>query len=244
MLIANRFGLDAIEDAAQSHNGACQGKMTGSIGTAGCFSFYLGKNRGAAGDAGALASHYPRRLERYRRLRGYGQSSKYHHGELVLNARLESIQVSILSIKLPYLSKWNDDRIAVANIYTNESCDVGDFDLPKRLSGSDHGYHLYLFAPITETSYFAFYIHNPEAIHEHPAYRALGYAIRDFPVAESIAETCISLPIFPRMTLSQVLQVVSIAKHASVSIHGFNKLKASNCGPRLRLLGPKSREGL
>jgi dTDP-4-amino-4,6-dideoxygalactose transaminase len=214
--VATRRGLAVFEDAAQSHGVRYHGTQTGAIGTAGCFSFYPGKNLGALGDGGAISSNDPDRLAHYRRLRDYGQAAKYDHVELGLNARLDTVQASFLAIKLPHLDAWNARRAAVAAQYDEGLVGVGDVVVPARQAGSTHVFHLYVVQTAFRDALQLFLtarqvvtgIHYPKAIHQHPAYRHLGYASGAFPVAERVASRCLTLPVFPDMTEAQVSAVI------------------------------------
>ena len=216
MDVATRRGLAVFEDAAQSHGVRYMGNQTGSIGTAGCFSFYPGKNLGAVGDGGAIASNDLARLARYRRLRDYGQSSKYEHVELGLNARLDTIQASMLAIKLPHLDSWNTRRAAIASLFDDGLDGIGDVVVPARQSGSTHVFHLYVIQTAHRDALQSFLsrrrvatgIHYPKAIHQHAAYAHLGHGPGAFPVAERLATRCLTLPVFPDMSEEQVNAVI------------------------------------
>ena len=174
--VATRQRLAIFENAAQSHGVLDRGTRTGAIGTAGCFSFYPGKNLGALGDRGAISSNDPVRLAHYRRLRDCGQATKYDHVELGLNARLDTIQASFLAVKLPHLDRWSACRAAVATQYDEGLVGVGDIVVPARQVGSTHVFHLYVvqtahrdaLQAFLATSQVATGIHYPRAIHQHP----------------------------------------------------------------------------
>jgi dTDP-4-amino-4,6-dideoxygalactose transaminase len=214
--VATRLGLAVFEDAAQSHGVRYRGAQTGTLGTAGCFSFYPGKNLGALGDGGAISSDDPVRLAHYRRLRDYGQAAKYDHVELGLNARLDTVQASFLAIKLPHLDRWNACRAAVATQYDEGLAGIGDIVVPARQVGSTHVFHLYVVQTAHRDALQAFLaarqiatgIHYPKAIHQHPAYGHLGYTQGTFPVAERLVSRCLTLPVFPDMSEMQVTAVI------------------------------------
>ena len=142
--VAGRHGLRIIEDAAQSHGTVYKGRSCGSMGSVGCFSFYPGKNLGAYGDGGMATTDDPELAVRMRRLRNYGQTAKYRHTEKGLNARLDTLQAAILSVKLRYLPQWNKARAAHAERYTALLYGVGDLTLQEQAPYSTHVYHLFI----------------------------------------------------------------------------------------------------
>src|SRR5215217_4011050 len=130
--IADRHGLYIVEDAAQSHGTLYKGQACGSIGIAGCFSFYPGKNLGACGDGGMVTTNDANLAERLRSVRNYGQQAKYYHVEKGLNARLDTLQAAILAVKLRYLQQWNEARARHAEKYKAMLSGLGDLVLQKR----------------------------------------------------------------------------------------------------------------
>src|SRR5215217_1117555 len=124
--VASRHGLYVVEDAAQAHGTLYKGRPCGSIGVAGCFSFYPGKNLGACGDGGMVTTNNSNLAERLHRLRNYGQRAKYEHVEKGLNARLDTLQAAILTVKLRYLRQWNKARAAHAENYKEMLRGIGD----------------------------------------------------------------------------------------------------------------------
>src|SRR5213083_335661 len=115
--IARRRGLPVIEDACQAHGAEFRGRQAGSIGIAGCFSFYPGKNLGALGEAGAVVTNNDELRNKIQILRDHGQAKKYHHALIGWNARMDGIQGAVLRVKLRHLSKANDARRAHARSY-------------------------------------------------------------------------------------------------------------------------------
>lgn len=218
--VADRRDLYIVEDAAQSHGTLYKGRPCGSIGTAGCFSFYPGKNLGAYGDGGAVTTSDAKLAERLRRLRNYGQRAKYQHVEKGLNARLDTLQAAILTVKLRYLPQWNKARAAHAEEYREMLTGVGDLAFQHREPYSTHIYHLF----IIETEQRAALqehlnmvgidtgIHYPVPIHLQQAYTDLGYSKGDFPEAERLAEHMLSLPMYPELRSGQIRQVTEEIK--------------------------------
>jgi dTDP-4-amino-4,6-dideoxygalactose transaminase len=215
--MAGRHGLHTVEDAAQSHGTLYKGRPCGSIGIAGCFSFYPGKNLGACGDGGIVTTTDARLDERLRRLRNYGQRAKYQHVEKGLNARLDTLQAAILAVKLRYLTEWNEARAKHAQKYKEMLTGVGDLVLRRAVPYSTHIYHLF----IVETEHrdalqkhldaagIHTSIHYPVPIHLQQAYADLGYSKGDFSEAERLAKRMLSLPMFPELCSDQMQHVTS-----------------------------------
>ena len=218
--IANRHDLYIVEDAAQSHGTLYKNQPCGSIGTVGCFSFYPGKNLGACGDGGMATTDDAKLAVRLRRLRNYGQQAKYQHVEKGLNARLDTLQAAILTVKLRYLPQWNNARAVHAEKYKEMLTGVGDLVFQRRVPYSTHIYHLFM----VETEQRAALqkhlnaaridtgIHYPVPIHLQQAYADLGYGKGDFPEAEQLAERTLSLPMFPELRSDQIGRVAEEVK--------------------------------
>lgn len=212
--VAREYGLMVIEDAAQAH-GASRGKSAGTFGAMGCFSFYPGKNLGAAGEGGAVVTDDPALAERLRCLRDWGQASRYNHVMHGFNYRMDTIQGAVLGVKLKSLNGWNGVRRHVANTY-----DAGlalEIARAKGPFGADHACHIYainvpdrdaLKAKLADAG-IPTGLHYPTPVHLQPAYSDLGYRAGDFPVTEHLAKTTLSLPIHPVMTDGEIEQVVA-----------------------------------
>lgn len=203
--IARAHGLLVLEDAAQAHGATHNGQQAGSMGDAGCFSFYPGKNLGAYGDGGIITTSDQALAERLRLLRNWGSRRKYHHEEIGLNSRLDTIQAAVLRVKLKHLTKWNEARRAHARRYDEALSAISGLKSTRYDSGSV--YHLYVVrtsnrddavAALNEGGIGAG-IHYPFAIHELSAYKSLGHSSDAFPVSEDWARRCLSLPIYPEL---------------------------------------------
>jgi dTDP-4-amino-4,6-dideoxygalactose transaminase len=212
--VADAHGLRVIEDAAQAH-GAQRGKRAGAFGDLGCFSFYPGKNLGAAGEGGAVVTDDPDLAQAVRQLRDWGQSERYLHAVKGFNFRMDAIQGAVLNVKLPHLDKWNAGRRRVANAY-----DAGLAPSLLRAPGpfgEDHVCHVYAICP-TDREWFreglqaagvATNSHYPWPVHLQPAHSDLGYEVGSFPVAEAYASRTLSLPMFPELTEQEIAHVIS-----------------------------------
>lgn len=210
--VADDAGVAIIEDACQAHGAERDGHRAGATGIAAAFSFYPGKNLGAAGDAGALVTHDPEVAARMRALREHGQTAKYVHTYEGWTSRLDTLQALVLSRKLPLLDEWNAQRREAAAYYDDALADVGDIRLPPNALESTSVWHLYVvrtndpgaLGEWLRTRGIGSGRHYPCPVHLTDAYAGLGHGRGDFPVAESLARECISLPMFPGITEEQL----------------------------------------
>jgi dTDP-4-amino-4,6-dideoxygalactose transaminase len=209
-------GIAILEDACQAHGAHRSGIAAGSSGVGGAFSFYPGKNLGAAGDAGAFVTNDPELARRIRALREHGQTAKYVHFCEGWTARLDTIQALMLLHKLPLLDEWNAQRSAAARYYAEELAGMGDLVLPPAVPESEASWHLYVVRTDDPESLAIFLRENgigtgrhyPDPVHLTDAYAWLGLPAGSFPVAERLARECLSLPIFPGITEEQLAAVV------------------------------------
>ena len=213
---AKAHGLHVIEDAAQSHGAEYAGRKTGSLGDAGCFSFYPGKNLGAMGEGGAVVTNDDVLAEKIRILRDHGQSRKYHHSVIGWNSRMDAIQGAVLGIKLRNLDRENQIRQSHASHYDEALAGLGEIILPARGTSRNHVFHIYaiqvrdragMIRALDEKG-IGYGIHYPVPIHLQPAYEPLGHRKGAFPVSENCADAFISLPMSSELTTVQVAMVV------------------------------------
>lgn len=205
--IADRHGLLLIEDCAQSHGACYAGKMTGTFGISGCFSFYPTKNLGAFGDAGAVVTDDESFADKLRMMRNYGSKVKYHNEIEGINSRLDEMQAALLRVKLSHLRELNDDRKALAQRY-NEGIVNPEVLLPRLRDGAESIYHQYvvrcasrdLLQKSLEQSGIQTQIHYPVPPHLADCYRYLGHHKGEFPITETYADEVLSLPIYTGMT--------------------------------------------
>jgi dTDP-4-amino-4,6-dideoxygalactose transaminase len=208
--------LAILEDACQAHGAERDGLRAGATGTVGAFSFYPGKNLGAAGDAGALVTADADLALRVRALREHGQTAKYVHTYEGYTARLDTIQAIVLAHKLPLLDGWNEQRRDSARFYDHALAGVGDFVTPPVPGGSAPVWHLYVVRTADPDRLGSFLRergiatgrHYPDPVHLTGAYRWLGHTTGDFPVAEALAREGLSLPMFPGIAEAQLAAVV------------------------------------
>jgi dTDP-4-amino-4,6-dideoxygalactose transaminase len=215
--------LFVVEDAAQAHGARTNGRLCGTMGDVGCFSFYPGKNLGACGDGGAIVTRNRKLAERARMLRNYGQRQKSVHTIRGFNSRLDTLQAAILRVKLPYLDDWNEQRTRAAAQY-GKFLSSARMKLPRTAAGAASAWHLYVVQAEDRDSLQAALqsarvghgIHYPTPIHLHGAYADLGYRRGDFPAAEHLADRICSLPMFPEITREELEYVAQVCRnHAS-----------------------------
>lgn len=224
MSIAKKHHLFVVEDNAQAHGASYKGKLTGSWGNINGTSFYPGKNLGALGDGGAVTTSEQELALKVALLRNYGSQKKYYNEEIGFNMRLDECQAGFLSVKLKYLKEWTLQRQEIAGWYNEALKDINDLILPSVAENATHVYHVY----IVRTKHrdelqkhladngIGTLIHYPIPPHLQKAYQHLGFKKSDFPIAETIAETCLSLPLWPGINREQIQAI-------SLIIQQFNK---------------------
>jgi len=208
--IGREYGIPVIEDAAQAHGAIYQGRHAGTLGLCGCFSFYPGKNLGAYGEGGAIVTNDDQIARRLRSLRDHAQEERYHHTEIGFNYRMDAMQGAVLSVKLNHLQAWTEVRQFLAERYQKYLADL-PIQLPAVGADRSHVWHLFVvlhgtrdrFRQSLESRGIATGLHYPIPLHLQEAYAHLGYSKGDFPVAERIGRECLSLPLFPEMTIRQ-----------------------------------------
>lgn len=218
--VAERHGLFLIEDAAQAHGAQYKSRPCGSFGIAGCFSFYPSKNIGAYGDAGMIVTSDRQLAERLRSLRNYGQIERDTHQEKGMNARLDSLQAAILTVKLRHLPRWNARRVELATTYKHALAGVGDLRFQICASYATHVYHLFILETERRDQLQNYLthaniqtrIHYPVSIHLQPAYADAGYGPGAFPQAERLNRRMLSLPVYHSLQAEQIEYIISKIK--------------------------------
>ncbi len=219
MDIAAEHGLYVIEDAAQATgtdyiSAGGTRKKAGTIGTIGTTSFFPSKNLGCYGDGGALYTGDPDLAEKIRSIANHGMKVKYHHDNIGVNSRLDTIQAAILNVKLKYLDEFNNSRAAVADYYDEAFAGCKSLITPERSSFSSHIFHQYT-VRVTDgrrdelRNYLAgknipSMIYYPGPLHSQNAYRYLGYGEDDFPVTSKLCREVLSLPMHPDLEQEQL----------------------------------------
>jgi dTDP-4-amino-4,6-dideoxygalactose transaminase len=210
-IIAEKHRLFIVEDAAQAHGAEINGQRVGTFGEAGCFSFYPGKNLGAYGDAGAIVTNNEELATKCRMIANHGRIGKYDHDFEGVNSRLDGLQAAILYVKLKYLEKWTEMRREAAVRYRALLKNT-TIETPIETSLVRHVYHLFVIRHSNRDTIMAGLreqgidvgIHYPIALPNLQAYRYLGYAPEDFPVATKYSGEILSLPIFSEINNDQI----------------------------------------
>lgn len=222
--VARNNNLIVVEDSAQAQGANYDGKMCGALGDASGFSFYPGKNLGALGDAGAVITNDNRLAEKVRLLRNYGSEVKYYNKMKGYNSRLDELQAAFLRVKLRHLEEWNKRRREIAEFYLETLANVPDILLPQVYKQSRPIWHIF---PIRtnnrhnlqeflNTRGIGTLIHYPVPPHLSEAYKDLNYKKGDFPIAEMLADTELSIPIGPHLNMQEAEYIVE-------TIREFNK---------------------
>ena len=208
MQIARAHGLKVVEDCAQSHGNHFDGRVVGSIGDIGCFSFYPTKGCGAFGDAGCLTTSDPDIADRARVFRNYGSRVRYQNEVVGANSRLDELQAGLLRVKLTHLEAFNAERCRLAAWYDAELTNPC-LQKPKIRPGADSSWHQYVvhlpgcrdaMAAYLKEKGIGTIIHYPIPPHLSQAYAYLGHKRGDFPLAERYADEVLSLPMYNGMT--------------------------------------------
>ena len=223
--IASAFALKIVEDAGQAQGARIKlgrrWRCAGSLADAGCFSLDPTANLGAWGNAGAVASNDDELAEHIDLLRNHGRVSRFTHAVCSHEARLDALQAAVLRAKLERLEAWNGRRREIAKMYRDGLADA-PLTLPVDPAGFQSCYHRFVIrSPLRNAIREALRksdietgVHYPVPLHLQPAYRFLKYRRGDFPVAESIAKTALSLPIHPHLSRADVEKVVGAVKSA------------------------------
>jgi dTDP-4-amino-4,6-dideoxygalactose transaminase len=210
--IGDAHGLQILEDACQAHGASRDGVIAGCAGGVAAFSFYPSKNLGAMGDAGALVTDDEDLAARARALRVHGETRKYHHEYVGYTARLDTVQAIVLLEKLALLDECNRQRQVAARFYGEALSGLEPLRLPPEPNGSEPVWHLYVVRTREPERLREFLAdrgiqtarHYPEPPHLAPAYRHLGFAPGDFPVAEALSREGLSLPLYPGIRTAQL----------------------------------------
>ena len=214
---AQSHRLPGVEDACQAHGARWRGRPVGSLGTAGCFSFYPTKNLGGFGDGGMTVTNDGSLAERLRSLRNCGRRAQYEHLELGYNERLDNLQAALLRLKLPRLAGWTDERRRLAEEYRR-----GLQGTPARplavTPGAEPVYHLFTVRAPRRDALKAFLaergvqsgVFYPTPLHLQPAFKSLGGKPGDCPEAERAAQDVLSLPLYPGLPAASVQRVAAM----------------------------------
>lgn len=217
MEIAQKYNLLIIEDCAQAHGALYKGRKIGTFGNASGFSFYPGKNLGALGDAGAVVSNDKELVDKIRALGNYGSDYKYHHIYKGYNNRLDEMQAAFLSAKLPHLERMNEERRRIANLFL-KGIKNEKVVLPYVINDVIPVWHVFAIRCKERDRLEKFLNergigtnkHYPIPIHLQECYADLGYQRGDFPIAEEISATELSIPLYYGMTDEEIQYIINM----------------------------------
>jgi len=219
--IAKKYDLFLVEDAAQAHIAEYKRKRVGGLSDACSFSFYPGKNLGAFGEGGAVTTNSVDTYDYMKKIREHGQSQKYYHSTMGHNYRMEGIQGAVLGIKLGHLSKWTESRRSNAQKYNKLFKEIDSVIPPREMPYAKHVYHLYVIRvnssdknnrketrdhlqKFLNEQGISTGLHYPVPLHLQECFKDLCYKYGDFPVTENLADTGLSLPMFPELSDEQL----------------------------------------
>lgn len=219
--LCDKRGIFLIEDCAQAHLTKDNNRFAGTFGIAAAFSFYPTKNLGAYGDAGCVITQQDDLAEKVRRLANHGALKRDDHELEGSNSRLDTLQAAILSVKLKYLHRWNEQRIALAQAYNRLLGEITDVIVPAVRENSQHTFHIfairtkdrdalqkYLYSHGVETL-----VHYPQGLPYTKAYQHQGHQTLHFPVTAVLQHEVLSLPVYPRLGITQVTTVAEIVRN-------------------------------
>lgn len=207
MRLAHKYGLRVVEDCAQSHGACFEGKMTGTFGDIGCFSFYPSKNLGAFGDGGAIVTDDPGLAEDVRVFRNYGSEKRYYNRVVGTNSRLDELQAGLLRVRLSHMKELEADKRNLSARYLKE-LNHKSFTLPKIREGADHIWHQFVIrtdrrdelALYLKEKGIGSIIHYPIPPHLSEAYQYLNVLKGSLPITEKYADSVLSIPLYNGMT--------------------------------------------
>ncbi len=223
--VARERRLKVVEDNAQALGAEYRGRKTGTLGDAGCLSFFPSKNLGGYGDGGMVVTDDPALAEVIRKLRTHGWRTKYHPEMLGFNSRLDELQAAILRVKLKHLDTWNEQRRMIAARYRVLLADTG-VGLPWEAAYAEHVYHLFVIRvrerkavqDHLKSSGIASGVYYPLPLHLLEPYGRLKLGLGSFPEAEQAAQETLAIPLYPEMTDAQVVAVAAGAKEALAAV--------------------------
>jgi dTDP-4-amino-4,6-dideoxygalactose transaminase len=216
----NKNNIHLIEDCAQAHLSSYNGKIAGTNGIAGSFSFYPGKNLGAYGDAGCIITNDSNLADKCRMFANHGALMKHQHQIEGVNSRMDGLQAAILGVKLAHLKTWTVQRRKIAKLYNEALNGIAQIITPKERPNTQHSYHLYVIRcddrdvlkGYLQENGIETAIHYPTPLPLLPAYQKQGYEATAFPVSKSISKEILSLPIYPELSHAQIETIAQTIK--------------------------------
>lgn len=215
--IAKRYNLAVVEDCAQAHGALYKGRRTGSLAQMGCFSFYPGKNLFCFGEGGSVTTDNMEFVKHINRLKNQGCDVRYYHDEVGYNMRLEGLQGAVLSVGLRHLMENTQRRIELGNRYLKEIHNPL-LQMQEHPSHTQPVFHLFVVKVANRDHFIEFMdekgigcdIHYPVPCHLQKAYSNLGYKKGDCPNTEDLAEKCVTLPLYPELTDTEIGYIIEI----------------------------------
>jgi dTDP-4-amino-4,6-dideoxygalactose transaminase len=217
--LAGAHGFKVVEDNAQAFGAEYKGRKTGSLGDAGCLSFFPSKNLGAYGDGGMVVTNDIALAERVQMLRTHGWRTKYYPEQIGYNSRLDELQAAFLRVKLRHVDAWNERRRELAH-WLKERLMAFGIDVPYEAPQAKHAYHLYIVRMKDRVAAQRYLneqgigsaVYYPLALHLTEPCRVYGYAEGDFPIAERATKETLALPLYPEMNEEQADRVVTAVR--------------------------------
>lgn len=214
--LCRKHNLRLVEDCAQSHGACFHGKMTGTFGDIGCFSFYPSKNLGAFGDAGAVVVNDEQLAKDFKIFRNYGSEKRYHNRVIGANSRLDELQAGLLRVKLQHMQELTEEKVKIAEFYSKNIYN-DKIKLPKLVEGTTGVWHQYVIRceerdrliEYLKEKEIGTIIHYPIPPHLAEAYQYLGYQKGSFPITEHFAQTVLSIPLYNGMTQEEQDYVIN-----------------------------------
>lgn len=213
--ICKKYNLRLVEDCAQSHGACFNGKMTGTFGDVGCFSFYPSKNLGAFGDAGAIVTNDENLAKEFKIFRNYGSEKRYYNKVVGANSRLDEIQAAMLRVRLKYMTELTDEKVVIADRYSKEIKNEL-IRLPEMAKGATCVWHQYVIRCEERDRLIEYLnekgigtiIHYPIPPHLAEAYQYLGHKEGFLPITEKLSQTVLSIPMYNGMTEEEQSYVI------------------------------------
>jgi dTDP-4-amino-4,6-dideoxygalactose transaminase len=220
MEIARKYDLYVVEDNAQAHGASYNGKRTGAFGDINATSFYPTKNIGALGEAGAITTNNKDLAEKVKVLRNYGSEKRYYNDVIGYNNRIDEFEAAYLGIILKHIAQWTEERKSIADYYRQKIVNIEGLDLISTADGATMVNHLFVIKTSKREKLrehlsaagIGTQIHYPIPPHLQKAYKNLGYNKGDFPIAENLANSCLSLPIWPGLDVEKINFIVDTIK--------------------------------
>lgn len=214
--LCRNYGLRLVEDCAQSHGACFDGKMTGTFGDVGCFSFYPSKNLGAFGDGGAVVVNDEQLYKDFKIFRNYGSEKRYYNKVVGANSRLDELQAGLLCVRLLHMKELTQEKVKIAEYYST-NIHNNRIHLPELCEGATGVWHQYVIRCEERERLIEYLdergigtiIHYPIPPHLAEAYRYLGYGEGFLPVTEHLAKTVLSIPIYNGMTKEEQDYVIA-----------------------------------